>query len=160
MNNKSVIFLGNYLFRDDKVPLLIGESLRDKLERDGFTVYIVEKTGYILMEYLEGMDIVFIVDSIKTGRYEIGSIIVVKPEDFKIYSPLSPHYVGIPETLKLMSMLNLNPPKHTIIIGIEVEDPYTLDESISPSLAPIIDTISKKLYREIISMYNSICGCR
>jgi hydrogenase maturation protease len=147
-----VLFLGNPILGDDKVGLVLGEMLKPPLESEGHEVEILEKAGFSLIDYLENRRDAVIVDSIKTGKHEVGEIVTVKPEDFQQYAPFTSHYVGIPEALKMMRQLDLNPPEHIHILGIEVEDPYTISEEMSQKLTERLDELSEKIHKNVSSI--------
>lgn len=150
MNKKPlIIFLGNSLLSDDKVGLILGERLKERLEADGIDVEVLEKTGLALMDYLEEREMVVIVDSVVTWGTKIGEVVSLKPRELKDYAPFSPHYVGVPEAILLLEELDLNPPKHLHIIGIEVKDPYTISEKLSEELSKKLEELEEKIYRRI-----------
>jgi hydrogenase maturation protease len=147
-----VLFLGNPILADDRIGLVLGEMLKPMLESEGHEVEILEKAGFSLIDYLENRPDAVIVDSVKTGNHEVGEIVTVKPEDFQQYAPLTSHYVGIPETLKMMRLLDLNPPQHIHILGIEVEDPYTISEELSKKLTDRLNELSEGIHKNISSI--------
>ena len=147
-----VLFLGNPILGDDKIGLVLGEMLKPLLESEGHEIEILEKAGFSLIDYLENRRDAVIVDSIKTGKHEVGEIVTVKPEDFQQYAPFTSHYVGIPEAVKMMRQLDLNPPEHIHILGIEVEDPYTISEEMSQKLTERLDELSEGIHKNISSI--------
>ena len=147
-----VLFLGNPILADDKIGLVLGEMLKPTLESEGHEVEILEKTGFSLIDYLENRRAAVIVDSVKTGKHEVGEIVTIRPEDFQRYAPFTSHYVGIPEALKMMKQLDLNPPEHIHILGIEVEDPYTVSEGMSPKLTERLNELSEGIHKNVSSI--------
>ena len=147
-----VLFLGNPILGDDKIGLVLGEMLKPLLESEGHEIEILEKAGFSLIDYLENRRDAVIVDSIKTGKHEVGEIVTVKPEDFQQYAPFTSHCVGIPEAVKMMRQLDLNPPEHIHILGIEVEDPYTISEEMSQKLTERLNELSEGIHRNISSI--------
>jgi hydrogenase maturation protease len=147
-----VLFLGNSILRDDRIGLVLGEMLKAKLESQGHEVQILEKTGFSLIDCLENRQEAIIVDSVKTGKHEVGEILAIRLEDFQQCAPLTSHYVGIPEALEIMRQLDLNPPENIHILGIEVEDPYAISEEMSRNLTERLDELSEKLHKRISSI--------
>jgi len=147
-----VLFLGNPILADDKIGLVLGEMLKPMLESEGHEVEILEKTGFSLIDYLENRRAAVIVDSVKTGKHEVGEIVTIRPEDFQRYAPFTSHYVGIPEALKMMKQLDLNPPEHIYILGIEVEDPYTVSEEMSQKLTERLNELSEGIHKNVSSL--------
>lgn len=151
-----VLFLGNPILADDKIGLVMGQMLKPKLESEGHEVQILEKTGFSLIDYLENRQEAVIVDSVKTGTHEVGEIVTIKPEDLRQYAPLTSHYVGIPEALEMMSKLDLSPPEHIHILGIEVEDPHAISEEMSRKLKERLGELSEELHNTISSIANHV----
>ncbi len=150
MNNKPLIlFIGNSLFKDDKIGLIIGEKLKPTLENEGFEVELLERIGLTIIDYIQDREYVMIIDSISTSKYPVGEVIEVDVNDFQEYSIWSPHYIGLPETLRLMQALGFNVPRKLYIIGIEVNDVYTISEEISEELARKVEEISAKVYEKV-----------
>jgi len=147
-----VLFLGNPILADDKIGLLLGEMLKPVLESEGHDVEILEKTGFSLIDHIENRRAVVIVDSVKTDTHRVGEIVTVKPENFQQYAPFTSHYVGIPEALKMMAQLDLNPPEQVHILGIEVEDPYTVSEEMSHWLAKRLNELCEEIHVKISSI--------
>ena len=146
-----VLFLGNTLLSDDRIGLIVGETLKEKLESEGHEVEILEKTGFSLVDYLENRDEAVIVDSVMTGRHQVGQVVSLGLDDFEQYAPFTSHYVGISEALRLMRQLDLNPPKRLRILGIEVEDPYTISEKISDKLTSRLNELALEVHKMISS---------
>ncbi len=141
-----ILFLGNSLYAEDSIALLVGEILKERLEAEGFEVEILERIGYSLIDYIAGRDSVIIVDSM-IGEY--GEVIVLEDLNaFAIRSPKSPHYAGLPEAIELMRALNLSPPQRILIVGIGIRDPYTIGE-IPPELNARVGDIAERVYSEI-----------
>ncbi|MEM3139806.1 MAG: hydrogenase maturation protease [Archaeoglobaceae archaeon] len=139
-----ILFLGNPIYSDDRIGLIVGEKLKEKLEAEGFEVKILERMGYTLIDYIAGHETVFVVDSI-LGK--VGEIVLIDNlEDLKIRFSKSPHYAGLSEAIELMKALNLSVPKKLVVIGIGVKDPYTISEKMSPELELMLDSIVERVY--------------
>jgi len=147
MTKPLILFLGNSILADDRIGLIIGEMLKETLEAEGKDVEIIEKTGYALLDYLEGREKVIIVDSVITGKHKTGEIVNLEPHDLRRFSPSASHYAGIPESIELMKQLGLGPPENFKIIGIEVEDPYTISTKISPKLETEVNQIAEAIHK-------------
>jgi hydrogenase maturation protease len=147
MTKPLVLFLGNRILADDRIGLIIGEMLKERLESEGKDVEVLEKIGYSLLDYVEGRESVIIVDSVVTGRHGIGEVVTLRPDDLQRFSPSSSHYAGLPELLSLMKELDLVPPLNFRVIGIEVEDPYAVSTKISRKLETEMNRIAEKVHR-------------
>jgi hydrogenase maturation protease len=153
-----ILFLGNPILSDDKIGLVLAGILKPVLEFEGHEVEILERTGFSLVDYFENRQEAVIVDSVNTGRHEVGEIVTVEPEDFHQYAPFTSHYVGIPEAIQMMRQLDLNPPERIHILGIEVMDPYTISEEMSEKLAERLNDLSEGIHRAISSIAREASG--
>jgi len=146
-----ILFLGNSLYAEDRIGLLVGEILKGRLEAEGFEVEILERIGYSLIDYIAGKDSVIIVDSI-IGEY--GEVKLIEDlKSFAAFSPKSPHYAGLPEAIELIKALNLPIPERILVLGIGVRDPYSIGE-IPPELNARVGDIAEKVHREIRNVFN------
>jgi hydrogenase maturation protease len=146
-----ILFLGNSLYAEDRIGLLVGEILKGRLEAEGFEVEILERIGYSLIDYIAGKDSVIIVDSI-VGEY--GEVKLIEDlKSFAAFSPKSPHYAGLPEAIELIKALNLPIPERILVLGIGVRDPYSIGE-IPPELNARVGDIAEKVHREIRNVFN------
>lgn len=150
-----IIFLGNAILSDDRIGLIVGEILRERLESEGYQVEILEKTGFSLIDYLENTEDTVIVDSVRTGKHQVGQVVSLSLDDFQQYAPFTSHDVGISEALRLMRKLDLNPPRHLRILGIEVEDPYTISENMSEKLTGRLSELAQEIHKMISSTIHS-----
>jgi hydrogenase maturation protease len=145
---KTAVFMGNSIFGDDRIGLLVGEALRPRLESKSFDVHVMERTGFALLDCLEGYDSAVVVDSISSQTSPVGKVKSFTVEDFSCVKPVTPHYSGVPEALRLMKDLGMEVPDVSII-GINVRDPYTLSSDIDPDLDSRRDLICSEVYEGI-----------
>ena len=150
MKRPLALFLGNPIFSDDRIGLAVGEILKEKLREKGYDAELSERGGLEVIDYLEGRDSAVIVDAVKTGKAAPGDVLELSIEELKVYAPRSPHYAGVPEAVDLMLQLGLNPPRKLKVIGIEVEDPYTLSEKMSEELERRLEKIAEEVYAKIV----------
>jgi hydrogenase maturation protease len=146
MTKPLILFLGNSILADDGIGLIVGKMLKEELEAEDNDVEVLEKTGFSLLDYLEGRRRVVIVDSVKTSNHEIGDVVTLRPSDYQSHAPFTSHYVGIPESIELMRLMGLEPPKDLTVLGIEVENPYNVSSSISEKLQGELPTIARKIH--------------
>jgi len=145
---RAAVFIGNSIFGDDRIGLLTGENLKPRLEREGFDVHVIERTGFALLDCLEGYESAVIVDSICRGESPIGKVSSFSVKDFEAVKPALPHYSGVPEAVKLMEELGMTVPQVSII-GINVGDPYDLSSEMAGDLNSMRDEISEQVYAKI-----------
>jgi len=147
-----ILFLGNSIYAEDRIGLLVGEILKERLETGDLQVEILERIGYSLIEYIAGKDSVIIVDSI-IGEY--GEVKLIEDlKSFAAFSPKSPHYAGLPEAIELMKALNLSIPERILVLGIGIRDPYAIGD-IPPELSAMLEEIAENVYAII---KNTLCA--
>lgn len=139
-----MLFLGNPLLSDDRIGLELGTLLKDMLEERGFDVVIVEKMGLTLLDYIQERDLVFLVDSVKTGKHPVGTVFMCTIDQFPAPSTFSPHYAGLPEVLSLLKILNTV--CEVQVIAIEVKDPYTIGEQLSLEVKEKLRELAERVY--------------
>jgi hydrogenase maturation protease len=154
MNKPLILFLGNSILSDDRIGLIIGEKLRERLESEGNEVQVLEKSGVSLIDYFEGRDHVIIVDSVQSSGKRAGEIVTLTLDDLLSYPPMSSHYLGLPESIRLMNSLGIEQPKQFRILGIVVDNPLTVSERISDSLRKELPKLETEIHSAIGSMTN------
>jgi hydrogenase maturation protease len=157
-NRPLILFLGNSILSDDRIGLIIGEKLRERLESEGNEVEVLEKSGVSLIDYIEGRDQVIIVDSVESVGKRAGEIVSLTLDDLLRDPPMSSHYLGLPESMKLMDSLGLESPKQFRILGIVVDNPLTVSEDISENLEAELPKLEHEVHSAICSMTNQNVG--
>ena len=131
-----IIGLGNPLLRDDSIGLRVAQELRVQLA-DQPEIEIREDYwgGLRLMESMIGYDRVIIVDGIQTEK-EPGTIHLLSANDIPTQRSASAHDVNLPTALEFGRRAGAQLPleNEIILIGIEVADVQTFDETLSPEL--------------------------
>lgn len=128
-----LLALGNDILGDDGVGLAAARILKTEYN-DEVDVEESAEAGLALMELLEGYERALILDAIVTGRHPVGTVLEFGTEIFQRVLAPSPHYAGMPEILALARRLELVFPTEIRILALEVEDPYHLRESFTPSV--------------------------
>jgi hydrogenase maturation protease len=87
------------------------------------------------MERMIGYDRAIIIDAIRTDA-EPGTIHLLSPNDIPTQRSSSAHDVNLPTALKLgrQAGAQLPPPSEILIIGVEVADVQTFDETLTPEV--------------------------
>lgn len=149
MKRPLALFVGNRILRDDRIGLVLGERLRERLESQGFEVELFEGGGLAYVDYFQDRPAVVIIDSVKAPKCRIGTLLKLSPEEFKAVKGVSPHYTGLPEALMLMRELGIRPPKRLIIFGVVVKDIETPSTKMSPELEKLVDQLAEELLAKI-----------
>ena len=128
-----VLALGNDILGDDGVAFAAAERIEALL---GAEVAVVRSSeaGLALIELLEGYRRALLLDAVVTGGAPVGTIHEFGPEDFRKITAPSPHYAGLPEVLALAERLEIPLPRELRILALEVEDPYTIREGLTPEV--------------------------
>lgn len=151
------VFIGNSIFGDDQIGLIIGNIPQYRLEKLDFDVQIIERTGFALLDCLEGYESAVVVDSVCTGRSPVGEILSFLDNDFRSAKPAAPRFSIAPEAVQLMRELNIDVPNLSIE-GINVRDPSRLSDEISDDLKRTTDIISRGVYDMILALARTGAG--
>jgi hydrogenase maturation protease len=130
MKKTVIIGLGNDILGDDAAGLI---AVRELKNHYGEKVDLFESPngGLELLDFLEGYEEAIILDSLYTGQYRAGTIIEYSSSDFESSTAQTPHYIGLPEVLKLAQKLGISAPKEIKILLIEIENPYEVTTEMS-----------------------------
>ncbi|MFA9397030.1 MAG: hydrogenase maturation protease [Clostridiaceae bacterium] len=140
-----VISLGNYLMKDDKIGLLIGENLKMDLNTLDIELIQGETDFLYCISRLCENDLIFILDAMISDK-NLGNLSVIKLDDYYKISPYTQHSLNLIQLLPLY-FNNIN----GYILGIEVCDiSYNLD--LSYKIKENLNSISKNVLKEIKSL--------
>lgn len=129
MNKNVVIGLGNDILGDDAIGLITARKIK-KLFSD-IDVFESPNGGLELLDYMEGYDNALILDSMFSGKYPVGYISTYSINDFEAFQTSTPHYIGLPEVVRLAKELNIILPKQIVVLLIEVTNPFELSTKLS-----------------------------
>jgi hydrogenase maturation protease len=133
-----VLCLGNDLVADDGIGLSAAAEIRRRLPG----VEVVEEvlTGMYLIDQIIGVDRLIVVDAILTGDQPPGSVHVLHEGDVTIVPGVSPHYVGLFESLEIVHSLELGSPDVTLVC-VEVKDALTIGGAMSDEVRAAIPEV-------------------
>jgi len=144
-NKTLVLGLGNDILTDDAVGLKVVRELRERLA--GVADVEVRETmemGLALLDFIVGYRALVLVDSIQTGKVAPGVLHEIDGTDLKQFPGPTPHFLGVGETLALGRQLGLTMPTSVRILAIEVQDPFTLGEQLTPALQEALPRITQR----------------
>jgi hydrogenase maturation protease len=143
--------LGNDLLRDDSIGLRLTQAMRDRFPNDA-SINILQsgEAGLALLDIVSGYDELLIVDAVQTGHAEPGHVHELELDQLPLLSGGSPHFLGIAEMLALGRELHLAVPSKAQVFAVEVEDPYTLEESLTPALGAALPGLITLLEQRIL----------
>ena len=149
-----VIGLGSPILRDDAIGLHVARALAKRLPADRFSVLEAGAAGLRLLPLLDGWRAVIFVDALfppgpRATPPQPGRLRRLSIDSLGEAVTLSnSHEAGLAETLILGRRLGMAMPDEVIVYGVEVEDPFTFDDSLSPSLAAQVEALVETIARE------------
>ncbi len=146
-----ILAAGNYLMADDGVGIHILEKL-EKMNRSDVKLENVGVGGLAILDYMEDADHVIIIDAVRGGGGNPGSIYKFTDKELPPANlfMMSLHDLSLVDTLRLGREIQPElMPKDIIIIGIEVERVEGICTDLSPSVESAIDGALKLVFEEI-----------
>ena len=110
------------------------EAARRLAKHSGVDTRESTEMGLALLDLITGYHDLVIVDSIQTHENPPGSVLEIHPSGLKVLPRKSPHFFGVGEVLALGRNLELVVPERVVIFAVEVLDPFTVTEEMTPPL--------------------------
>ena len=127
--------LGNDILSDDSIGLRVASALQERLAPDpNLTIQQTTEIGLALLDLVQGYEHLVLIDAVQTSECPTGTVHHVRDTDLPNIPALSPHFLGIGETLALGRKLALPVPETVEIFAIEVDDPFTVSTELTPEL--------------------------
>jgi hydrogenase maturation protease len=143
-----VLGLGNDIAGDDAVGVLVARALREDL--DGLADAVESSaSGMALIEVLAGYDRVVVVDAVRTGRYEPGEILEMGLSELGPVRAPSLHQAGLPELAAVAGRLGLTFPERTVVLAVEVVDPYTIGAAMSDPVRRVLPELTRRVRAQV-----------
>lgn len=133
---RTLIFgLGNPILSDDAVGLIVARMVHARVDNQGVELVEAATAGMDIIDLIEGYDRVILIDAIQTAEGSVGELYRLGPGDILSTPRLaSPHDLDLGEVLALGSKLGQAMPAEVVIYAVEVADPYTFGEELTPEL--------------------------
>ena len=145
--------LGNDILTDDAIGLhVVHELQRELADHPSIDIRETTEMGLALLDYITGYRVVFIVDSIQTGKAAPGVLHELDAAALTQLTGRTPHFLGVGETLALGRQLGLPMPEQVSIFAIEVEDPFTLGTALTPALQAALPGIVARIRAAVQSL--------
>jgi hydrogenase maturation protease len=146
-----VLGLGNDILSDDGVGIIVLRKVRERFESEKVPVEFIEtnEMGLSLLDFLEGHEHAIIIDSIITGKREPGTIQVYNKDNFDNPAVCNPHHMGLDEILELAEKVKIKVPKTFDVVAIEVKDPFSFGERLSPEVEKALPEIVTRVVKLI-----------
>lgn len=148
MSKILVIGFGNEILKDDRIGLEVARQVKKVLEE---ICDVLEEPlpGPSLIDLWVGYEKVILIDGVVTGKAPPGTLHIFSLDDFKGAPSPSLHYAGLSDVVALSRKLKFPMPQEILIFAIEVEDPFTIEERLSPALERalpfLVDRVVKKV---------------
>jgi len=142
-----LVGLGNPLMSDDAVGLLVAREVHRRLGNPTVELCEASVAGIELMELLVGYDHAMVIDAIQTDG-QVGELRHLNPGGRSWGElPDNAHRFGVFEGLELGRRLGLELPEKVIVLGVEVADPYTFAEGLTPELEEKLPGVVEEVLR-------------
>ncbi len=154
-----VLGLGNLIMTDDAVGIVVVQTLEGAIaERHGFEIRFSERGGLDLMDLLDGFDHAVIVDAYLVPGTEPGTVVVRTIDDFHGSHHLyAAHGVDLPTAVSMGRMLGAHMPDRIDIVGIVVEDPYTVSEQMTPAVEAAVEAATTAVLGLVGDTHSPAC---
>jgi hydrogenase maturation protease len=137
-----VLGLGNDILTDDAVGLMVAREVeRSLLPDEEIDARWTTEMGLSLLDEITGYAGLVLVDAVQTGKGPAGHLHELVLDDLHVLPSVTPHFLGIGETLALGRLLNLPMPDRVGVFGIEVDDMRTLGTKLTPPVAQALPRI-------------------
>lgn len=135
-----VLCLGNELVADDLFGWEAARQLRDCVLPD-VEIIATSESGFYLLDYFLNTDRLVIIDAVVSGTALPGTIYLLHEHELRSSAGVSPHYVGMSETLAVARRLNLPVPSEVILLLVEVADCSTIGGGMHPAVRAAIPVV-------------------
>jgi len=147
-NGIVIVGLGSPIRTDDAIGLVIARRLGDLCLRSDCHIKELMTGGIQLVEEILGFDTAIIIDAMHCTDGAVGTCHRFEIGDLGVRIPCLTHHFGLMEGIELGKRLQLDIPGELRVYGIEVSDPYTVSEHMTPeltrSIPRILDYISSR----------------
>ena len=142
-----ILGLGNTILSDDGVGIKVVQELKKRLKPEsGIDVVGGGIAGIALLDEIAGYDKLVLIDSIKTGKSEPGTLHKLTPEDFDTAEHLTySHGVNFSTIVKFGEKLGYKMPGVIDVYAIEIEDNTTFGEKLTPQVDEKISSIVEEI---------------
>lgn len=140
--------LGNELAGDDAVGIVVARAVKNQIGRtradDYVDVVVSSAAGLALLEFFDGHDRAIVVDSIVTGKNPPGTIVEMGMDEVGHVVAPSVHQAGLPELAAVATRMGLEFPSRTLVLAVEVVDPYTLGAEMSDPVVAAVPELVRR----------------
>lgn len=105
--------------------------------------------GLCLLDLIAGFDVLVLVDSIQTGQLSPGFLHQFDVSELALLSTRSPHFLGVGEVIALGRELGFQVPSSVRILAVEVQDPFTVSQQLSRTLAAMLPQLVRQVADQV-----------
>ena len=148
-----IIGLGNPIVGDDAIGIKVMEYIRDTFTLPMNTEILADISiaGLGLVELFRGYNKVILIDSIQTGKHPLGTVILLRTEEFSLALHTYDHHnMDIFTSLEFSDQIFDDIPKDIKIIGIEIINPMEFSDKLSLELQNKFEEIINQVYKLIL----------
>lgn len=145
-----ILGLGNPILSDDSIGLRVVDKIEEILSPiNNVDFSKVASSGIEILDIISGYKRLILIDVIKTGMVEIGTLKKYDVLDFENSIHLSsPHQLNFPSVIEFAKKIGIPIPDVIDIFTIEVEDIYTISEECSPNIKNKIPEIAGEVIKQ------------
>lgn len=145
-----ILGLGNPILSDDSIGLRVVDKIEEiLLPINNVDFSKVASSGIEILDIISGYKRLILIDVIKTGMVEIGTLNKYDVLDFENSIHLSsPHQLNFPSVIEFAKKIGIPIPDVIDIFTIEVEDIYTISEECSPNIKNKIPEIAGEVIKQ------------
>ncbi|MFQ6069426.1 MAG: hydrogenase maturation protease [Candidatus Aminicenantales bacterium] len=147
-----VLGLGNELYGDDGIGIHVIRKLREGLKQqkpccwtENIELEECSLSGLSLLDVIVGYERLIIIDTIKRENPETGKIHFLEENDLRHVPGPSPHYVSIPQAIKIGRECGLKVPSEIRIVAVEAKNIYNLGEGLSEEMENALPEIAARV---------------
>jgi hydrogenase maturation protease len=125
---------------DDGIGLIVAREVQRRIP--DFDIDESSGGGFDVVDRILGCSRAVIIDSMVTGRHEPGTVVRIEPgSQPATLRTRHSHGINFIEAIEMARRCEAPLPGEIIIYGIEVEDPFSVGEKISPAIMAQLDSI-------------------
>ncbi|MFA6570354.1 MAG: hydrogenase maturation protease [Bacteroidota bacterium] len=144
MKNKIIVLgFGNDILGDDGVALEAINILKSKCS-DEIEFQSIYGGGMEILDFIEGKDKLLIIDSVENQFESKGKVVELSMEYYKFNCVDSPHYVGVPDAIRIAKELDIKIPDEIKILATEIAPQFEIRTGLSKEVAESIPEICSK----------------
>jgi hydrogenase maturation protease len=137
--------LGNPILKDDRVGIEVAHRVAEQVRKDNVEFLEASAGGLALLDAVCGYDKVILIDAIQTGG-RVGKLHKFKANEFvRSLRLTSVHGVDFCTAMEMGRKLGMKVPMDIRIYAVEVSDPFTFSEEMSPEVERAVPGIVKEI---------------